>query len=101
MPTPAPVKKPPPAGPVTPAMSHPNQSHPSQSRSSKRGRRPPGAPSQPPSGTQAASITRRRSLGLGSILVASFMVVLDLSIVNVALPSIETEMGLADRKSVV
>jgi len=95
MSTPAPVKESPTAGPVTPAMSHPNQSHPGQSCSSKRGRRPPGAPSRPPSGTQAASDTRRRSLGLALILVASFMVVLDFSIVNVALPSIEGEMGLA------
>jgi EmrB/QacA subfamily drug resistance transporter len=34
-------------------------------------------------------------LGLVLILVASFMVVLDFSIVNVALPSIESELGLA------
>ena len=34
-------------------------------------------------------------LGLALILVASFMVVLDFSIVNVALASIETELGLA------
>jgi EmrB/QacA subfamily drug resistance transporter len=34
-------------------------------------------------------------LGLALILVASFMVVLDFSIVNVALPSIEGELGLA------
>jgi EmrB/QacA subfamily drug resistance transporter len=37
----------------------------------------------------------RRSLALALILVASFMVVLDFSIVNVALPSIEGELGLA------
>jgi EmrB/QacA subfamily drug resistance transporter len=100
MSTTAPVKESPTAGPVTPAMSHPghprsNQSHPNQPRSSKRSTRPPRAPSQPPRGVQAASDARRRSLGLALILAASFMVVLDFSIVNVALPSIETEMGLA------
>jgi EmrB/QacA subfamily drug resistance transporter len=53
-----------------------------------------GAPSRPPDAGQAAS-DARRSLGLVLILVASFMVVLDFSIVNVALPSIQGEMGLA------
>jgi EmrB/QacA subfamily drug resistance transporter len=90
MSTPVPVKESPTAGPVTPAMSHPGQP-----RSSKRGRRQAGAPSRPPDAGQAASDARRRSLGLALILVASFMVVLDFSIVNVALPSIEGEMGLA------
>ena len=90
MSTPVPVKESPTAGPVTPAMSHPGQP-----RSSKRGRRQAGAPSRPPDAGQAASDAHRRSLGLALILVASFMVVLDFSIVNVALPSIEGEMGLA------
>jgi EmrB/QacA subfamily drug resistance transporter len=40
-------------------------------------------------------MSRYPRLGLGLILVASFMVVLDFSIVNVALPSIENELGLA------
>src|SRR5450631_1036657 len=78
MSTPVPVKESPTAGPATPAMSHPGQP-----RSRMRGKH------------QAASDARRRSLGLALILVASFIVVLDFSIVNVALPSIETELGLA------
>src|SRR5476651_680053 len=41
------------------------------------------------------SPARRHGLGLALILVASFMVVLDFSIVIVALPSIEQELGLA------
>lgn len=90
MPTPVPVTESPTAGPVTPAMSHPGQP-----RSSKRGTRQAGAPRRRPDGVQAASDARRRSLGLALILVASFMVVLDFSIVNVALPSIEGELGLA------
>jgi MFS family permease len=86
MSTPVPVKEPPTAGPVPPASSHPGRS-----RSSKRGKRPP----RPPSGIYGALDARRRSLGLALISVASFMVVLDFSIVNLALPSIETELGLA------
>src|SRR5665811_624161 len=44
-----------------------------------------------------AAVTQSRypRLGLALILVASFMVVLDFSIVNVALPSIQGELGLA------
>jgi EmrB/QacA subfamily drug resistance transporter len=41
------------------------------------------------------SQSRYPRLGLALILVASFMVVLDFSIVNVALPSIENELGIA------
>jgi EmrB/QacA subfamily drug resistance transporter len=41
------------------------------------------------------SLTRHHGLALALILVAAFMVVLDFSIVNVALPSIERELGLA------
>src|SRR5690242_19731750 len=37
---------------------------------------------------------RRQPLQLALILVAAFMVVLDFSIVNVALPSIERELGM-------
>ena len=87
---PVPVLESPTAVPVTPGMSHPGQS-----RSSKRGKRQPFAPSRPPGDVQAASDARRQSLGLALILVASFMVVLDFSIVNVALPSIQGELGLA------
>jgi len=90
MSTPAPVKESPTAGPVTPAMSRPGQL-----RSTKGGKRRAGAPSRSPSGARATSDARRRSLGLALILVASFMVVLDFSIVNVALPSIQGELGLA------
>jgi hypothetical protein len=82
---PSSCKESPTAGPVTPALSHPGQSG-----SSKRVKRQPT-----PGGVQAASDARHRSLGLALILVASFMVVLDFSIVNVALPSIEGELGLA------
>jgi EmrB/QacA subfamily drug resistance transporter len=90
MSTPVPVKESPTAGADRPARSDPGQP-----RSSGRGMRRTGAPSRPAGGVQAASDARRRSLGLALILVASFMVVLDFSIVNVALPSIETELGLA------
>jgi EmrB/QacA subfamily drug resistance transporter len=89
MSTPAPVKESSTAGPVTPAMVPPGQS-----RSSKRDERRLGAPSRPPGGIESPA-NARRSLGLALILVASFMVVLDFSIVNVALPSIEGELGLA------
>jgi EmrB/QacA subfamily drug resistance transporter len=41
------------------------------------------------------AVARDRALRLALILTASFMVVLDFSIVNVALPSIERELGLA------
>ncbi len=41
------------------------------------------------------SAVRRHPLQLALILVAAFMVVLDFSIVNVALPSIERELGMA------
>lgn len=84
-----PVKESSTAGPVKPAMSGPGL------RSSRRGVHQLGAPSRRPDAAHAASDPRRRSLGLGLILVASFMVVLDFSIVNVALPSIEGELGLA------
>jgi EmrB/QacA subfamily drug resistance transporter len=102
MSTPAPVKESPTAGPVTPAISRPGQPRSSERRMPRAGAlsRPPdagqaGAPSRPPDAGQAASGGRRRSLGLALILAASFMVVLDFSIVNVALPSIEAELGLA------
>src|SRR5450631_2153997 len=90
MSTPVPVKESPTAGADRPARSDPGQP-----RSSGRGMRQAGVPGRPPDTGQAASGARRRSLGLALILVASVMVVLDFSIVNVALPSIETELGLA------
>jgi len=44
--------------------------------------------------TAKASADRRQGLRLALILIAAFMVVLDFSIVNVALPSIERELGM-------
>ncbi len=59
--------------------------------STVNGRDPrPAASAAPASGPP-----RRRPLQLALILVAAFMVVLDFSIVNVALPSIERELGMA------
>ena len=59
----------------------------------------------PPSDASAAAVARQpraagemaehQGLGLALILVAAFMVVLDFSIVNVALPSIEREFGFS------
>src|SRR5689334_24869524 len=47
-----------------------------------------------PAAHSAPAPARRRPLQLALILVAAFMVVLDFSIVNVALPSIERELGM-------
>ena len=59
---------------------------------------PPGRRESLPAATSATATTavppRRRPLQLALILVAAFMVVLDFSIVNVALPSIERELGM-------
>lgn len=62
-------------------------------------------PGSPPSDAGAAAVARQprasgevaehKGLGLALILVAAFMVVLDFSIVNVALPSIEREFGFS------
>jgi EmrB/QacA subfamily drug resistance transporter len=78
------VKEVPTTGQATPALSHPGPPRASKTASSR-----------PTGGIQADSDARQRNLGLALILVASFMVVLDFSIVNVALPSIEGELGLA------
>src|SRR5207249_11885846 len=64
--------------------------------------RPPTATPATPAPITAAPITaaptsdppRRQPLQLALILVAAFMVVLDFSIVNVALPSIERELHM-------
>jgi EmrB/QacA subfamily drug resistance transporter len=48
-----------------------------------------------PAAQYSPGLSRRQRLQLTLILVAAFMVVLDFSIVNVALPSIEAELGLA------
>jgi EmrB/QacA subfamily drug resistance transporter len=52
-------------------------------------------PATAPPATAAAAPASRRPLQLALILVAAFMVVLDFSIVNVALPSIERELHMA------
>ncbi len=49
----------------------------------------------PPQATPAPDSPRRKAVRLALILVASFMMVLDFSIVNVALPSIERELNLS------
>jgi len=54
----------------------------------------PATPATTTASTTASSRTRR-PLQLALILVAAFMVVLDFSIVNVALPSIERELGMS------
>jgi EmrB/QacA subfamily drug resistance transporter len=51
-------------------------------------------PVRPAATGPGGALTRHHGLGLPLILVAAFMVVLDFSIVNVALPSIERELGL-------
>ena len=50
---------------------------------------------RPAAGTSAPLPSRRRRLALALILTAAFMVVLDFSIVNVALASIERELGFS------
>ena len=52
------------------------------------------AATPPPARPAPAAPPRRQPLQLALILVAAFMVVLDFSIVNVALPSIERELGM-------
>jgi EmrB/QacA subfamily drug resistance transporter len=54
----------------------------------------PTTPTRATAATTPASPTRRHPLQLALILVAAFMVVLDFSIVNVALPSIERELRM-------
>src|SRR5258705_2656686 len=53
-----------------------------------RGRTPPEAPGREPA-------DRRRWRALAVVQLAAFMVLLDVSIVNVALPSIERELAVA------
>ncbi len=93
--------------PAAPASSgHPEPSAAPAAPASSGHPEPSAAPA--PSGPAATSAThntaadrpagdspRRRALRLGLILVASFMMVLDFSIVNVALPSIERELQLS------
>jgi EmrB/QacA subfamily drug resistance transporter len=56
---------------------------------------PATAPANAPAPSPVPASPRRHPLQLALILVAAFMVVLDFSIVNVALPSIEREFGMA------
>src|SRR5580704_16756629 len=76
-----------PARPARPArlLTRPARSLTSSARSLTR----PDRPGSPP----AAGPARLHGLALVLILTAAFMVVLDFSIVNVALPSIEAELG--------
>src|SRR3954447_8406958 len=46
--------------------------------------------------TNPTNISRRRWSALALIVVAQFMVVLDVAIVNVALPSIKTDLGFSE-----
>jgi hypothetical protein len=61
-----------------------------------------GAPVRNPEGQEAGADSAPiqtpglGQLGLAVIVVAAFMVVLDFSIVNVALPSIQRELGISD-----
>src|SRR5438477_602612 len=57
----------------------------------------PGAPEQPTAerGEAAPQQVARRGLLLAVCCVAQFMVILDLSIVNVALPSIQSSLGFS------
>ncbi|HEY0642415.1 MAG TPA: MFS transporter, partial [Nocardioides sp.] len=63
----------------------------------------PSTTSAPPAGRSGAAGTRvsyvprrRQLLGLGVLVSAQFVVMLDTSIVNVALPSIQADLGLGD-----
>jgi EmrB/QacA subfamily drug resistance transporter len=74
------------------------------SRLARPGLRPGSAAGSRPQSTgavgpadrpQAGEVAEHQGLGLALILIAAFMVVLDFSIVNVALPSIEREFGFS------
>ena len=55
----------------------------------------PAAPTRRTAGTSASFLARRRrAVALGLLVSAQFVVMLDTSIVNVALPSIQTDLGL-------
>ena len=47
--------------------------------------------------SEGAKASRKRWLALAVIVAAQFMVVLDVAIVNVALPSIKTDLGFVRR----
>jgi EmrB/QacA subfamily drug resistance transporter len=56
----------------------------------------PAAPTRRTSGTSASFLARRRrTIALGLLISAQFVVMLDTSIVNVALPSIQADLGLS------
>src|SRR3954466_14533740 len=50
-------------------------------------------PDAPPPGSAADSNARRGAIGLGVVLVAQLMLVLDATVVNVALPHIQADLG--------
>src|ERR1700730_18309253 len=83
-----------PAGPHAPTLTAPPPPAPSSQPPAPPPPRPPSLPPAPASALAPAP-PRYRGAGLALILVASFMVVLDFSIVNVALPSIQRELGFA------
>src|SRR3981081_559825 len=58
----------------------------------REGRRPPAAPAPGGPGAAAAELDPRRWIALISVLTAAFMVLLDISIVNVAIPSIQSNL---------
>ncbi len=72
-------------GTVGPGTVGPGTVGPGSARASVLAQQPPAV----------ADVAEHRGLGLALILVAAFMVVLDFSIVNVALPSIEREFGFS------
>jgi EmrB/QacA subfamily drug resistance transporter len=90
-----------PANPANPANKATQANQPSPATQATQPK-PATQATQPKPATQAspadqpnpASPTRRQPLQLALILVAAFMVVLDFSIVNVALPSIERQLGM-------
>jgi len=78
-----------------PQLAHTQLAHIQPAHPRPRAAETPGTPKTP--GTAAkptATPPRRQPLQLALILVAAFMVVLDFSIVNVALPSIERELRM-------
>jgi EmrB/QacA subfamily drug resistance transporter len=72
-------------------------SHEPDGRQKPAGRVPPVKTSRPVSSEQAGAdaANRHGRFGLALLLAAAFMVVLDFSIVNVAMPSIQAELGFS------
>ncbi|MGH9063897.1 MAG: MFS transporter [Acidimicrobiales bacterium] len=59
----------------------------------------PAPPAAPPAALPAAGLTRRKGLALGILALAQLMVVLDATIVNVALPSIQRALHFSSEAS--